>query len=87
MSDKTYKPVVNNRASICTWELEFSFLEKAQVTRFIKKLMKDEINFDFEYYYDTNSENRQAHFVVIKGSWANNLQRISEMLTKVDYQD
>ena len=87
MPKNYYKPVVNNRASICAWELEFSFLEKEQVTRFIKKLMKDEINFNFEYYYDFNSEGREAHFVNVKGSWANNLLRISEILTEVDYRD
>lgn len=41
------KPVVNGRASICQWELEFYFRNKDQIRRFVKLLMK--VDFDFEY--------------------------------------
>lgn len=84
--NKEISPSVNGRASICTWELEFHFLEKKQVKRFIKMLMNDAIDFDFEVYKDTNSEDRMAHFVVVRCSWANNLKRVAKYLQKVDYE-
>ena len=79
------KPVVDGRASVCTWELEFHFRDVKQVRKFIKMLMDDEINFNFEY--ETILEDtRELHYVNIKGSWANNLVRIAKMLKKVDYE-
>lgn len=76
---------VNGRASICNWELEFYFLEKTQVRNFIKKLMKEKIDFNFDYWRECNNEDRLVHFVSVRGSWANNLTRISQILETVDY--
>lgn len=84
-SKKEYKPVVNGRASICTWELEFYFRDNAQVRKFIKLLMKDEINFNFEYEM-VLEDTRELHYINIKGSWANSLVRIAKMCKKVDYK-
>ena len=79
------KPVVNGRASICTWELEFYFRDNTQIREFVKLLMEDEIDFDFEYekVLDKTSE---LHYITVKGSWANNLVRVAKMATKVDYK-
>jgi len=83
---KPYNPVVNGRASICTWELEFYFRDKDQIRKFVKLLMKDEIDFDFEYekVLDDLSE---LHYITVKGSWANNLVRVAKLAAKVDYKD
>ncbi len=81
----TYKPVVNGRASICTWELEFHFRDVAQVRKFIKLLMEDEIDFNFEYE-KVLDETGELNYITITGSWADNLVRIAEMLKEVDYQ-
>ena len=79
------KPVVNGRASICTWELEFHFRDNRQIREFVKLLMEDEIDFDFEYdkLLDETSE---LHNITVKGSWANNLVRVAKMAKKVDYK-
>lgn len=80
------KPVVNGRASICTWELEFYFRDKDQIRRFIKLLMNDEVDFDFEYE-KVLDETSELHYITVKGSWANNLVRVAKMAKKVDYKD
>jgi len=80
------KPVVNGRASICTWELEFHFRNKDQIREFVKLLMKDEIDFDFEY--EKRIEHiHELHYITVNGSWANNLVRVAKMAKKVDYKD
>lgn len=80
----TYKPVVNGRASICTWELEFYFYDNEQIRNFIKLLMEDETNFNFEYEM-VLEDTRELHYITIQGSWANSLVRIADMLKEVDY--
>jgi len=84
------KPVVNGWASICTWELEFYFRDKDQIRRFVKLLMKDEIDFDFEYE-KVLDETSELHYITVKGSWANNLVRVAKIAAKiaakVDYKD
>ena len=80
------KPVVNGRASICTWELEFYFRDKDQIREFVKLLMKDEIDFDFEYE-KVLDETSELHYITVKGSWANNLVRVAKLAAKVDYKD
>jgi len=79
------KPVVNGRASICTWELEFYFRDNTQIREFVKLLMEDEIDFDFEYE-KVLDETSELHYITVKGSWANNLVRVAEMAKKVDYK-
>jgi len=80
------KPVVNGRASICTWELEFYFRDKDQIREFVKLLMKDEIDFDFEYEKVLDDVN-ELHYITVKGCWANNLIRVAKLAAKVDYKD
>jgi hypothetical protein len=80
------KSVVNGRASICTWELEFYFRDKDQIREFVKLLMKDEIDFDFEYE-KVLGEIGEQHYITVKGSWANNLVRVAKLAAKVDYKD
>ena len=79
------KPVVNGRASICTWELEFHFRDKDQICEFVKLLMKDEIDFDFEYE-KVLDQTSKLHYIKVSGSWANNLVRVAKMAKKVDYK-
>ena len=85
MNKPEYKPVVNGRASICTWELEFYFRDNQQIREFVKLLMEDEIDFDFEYE-KVLEETSELHYITVKGSWANNLVRVAEMAKKVDYK-
>ena len=83
---KSYNPVVNGRASICTWNLEFYFRDKDQIRRFVELLMNDEVDFDFEYE-KVLDETSELHYITVKGSWANNLVRVAKMAKKVDYKD
>ena len=85
MTEAPYKPVVDGRASICTWELEFYFFDEDQVRNFIKLLIDDEILFDFEFE-KVLDETRTRHYITIKGSWANNLVRVAQLAEKVDYK-
>ena len=80
-----YKPTVDSRASICTWELEFYFRTEEQVRGFIKLLVEDEILFDFEYTKSLD-ETATLHYINVTGSWANNLTRVAQMAEKVDYK-
>ena len=86
MNKPEYKPVVNGRASICTWELEFYFRDNQQIREFVKLLMEDEIDFNFEYE-KVFVEIGELHYITVKGSWANNLVRVAKMAKKVDYKD
>lgn len=78
------RPIVGGRASICQWELEFYFLDKDQVRKFIKLLMKEEVDYNFEYE-KTLDETRERHYVTVRGHWANNLVRVAKLAEKVDY--
>jgi len=80
------KPIVNGKASICQWELEFHFLDKNQIRKFVELLFKDEVDFDFEYdkRLDATSE---LLYITVRGRWANNLIRVAKMAESVDYQD
>ena len=82
----TAGPVVGGKASICQWELEFYFLSKQQIRDFIELLLKDEIDFNFEYTKELDNT-RERHYITVKSSWANNLVRVAEMAKKVDYSD
>lgn len=79
-------PTVNGRASICQWELAFYFRDKDQIRQFVKLLMKDEINFDFEHE-TTFDDTGDLYHIIVKGCWANNLGHIAKMLEKIDYKD
>ena len=78
--------VVNNRASICQWELEFSFREKDQIRKFIKLLVDDDVDFDFECRKELDSTS-EVYYINITGSWANNLVRVAKMADTVDYRN
>jgi len=80
------KNVINGRASICTWDLNFYFLDKTQVIKFIELLLADEIDFDFTYEKD-RVDDQERHYVTVTSSWANNLVRVAKMAKKVDYTD
>lgn len=77
--------IVNGRASICTWELEFYFRDNNQIREFIKLLVDDEVDFDFEYE-KVLGEIGEQHYITVKGSWANNLVRVAQMADTVDYK-
>jgi hypothetical protein len=75
---------VGGRASICTWEIEFYFLDKQQVQSFIKLLIKDEIDFSFEYEKVLDQAD-ERHYVTVTGCWAANMVRVAQMAEEVDY--
>ena len=75
---------MGGRASICTWEIEFYFLDKQQVQSFIKLLIKDEIDFSFEYEKVLDQAD-ERHYVTVTGCWAANMVRVAQMAEEVDY--
>ena len=84
MHTETNKPVVNGKASICEWELSFYFRDKGQIQRFIELLLKDEVDFDFEYEKELD-ETSERHYITVTGAWGNNLVRVSKLAAQVDY--
>lgn len=80
-----YKPVVNGRASICSWELHLTFRSDKQVKDFIRLLMEEEIIFDFECNKSLDGTS-ELYNLMIQGNWANNLCRIAKMADAVDYR-
>lgn len=85
---KPYQPTWgNSRASICHWNLQFRFHTKEQCQKFIDLLMKEEIDYHFEYWYEMgDSVTPPNYWVSIEDhSWAKNLTRVSKLLEKVDY--
>lgn len=78
----------NSKASICHWNLSFRFHTKEQCQKFIELLMKEEIDYNFEYRYEMgDSSNPPDYWIEIHDmSWAKNLKTVSKILEKVDYQ-
>jgi hypothetical protein len=77
------QPCDNYRASICSWELEFSFLTREQCLKFIN-LWLTEFLPPTKITYQENSDD--THSVLIEnGGWAHNLTRLAELLELCDY--
>jgi hypothetical protein len=81
-----YKPVVNGRASICNWEIEFSFLERKQIQKFIELLTNEDVVFDFSFY-TLLDETHTKYCILVSGSWAYNMKLMAELAEQVDYND
>ena len=82
-----YKPTVNNRASICEFDLKIRFLTKEQCQKFINAYLET-----VEYPCDMRYTRRDdavlvEHIVSITGGqWAKNLAQIAALLEQVDFQ-
>lgn len=81
-----YRPTIGGRASICDWELEFFFLTKEQIQKFINLLMAEELSYDFEYEKVLDDKSTR-YYITVRGNWANSLIRVAELVKEVDYQD
>ena len=81
------KPVKDGRASICNWSLRASFLTKEQAVKAVRKILKEEI--DFNVSFEAELDATRTHFVVNVDdmSWANNLSTVARILESVDYDD
>lgn len=84
-----YKPSVRNRASICSWTLEFKFLTREQCLKFIN-LYLNEIDYSDNVSYRAvrgDSVILDEHYVTIENmTWAGNLTKVGKLLEKCDYQ-
>lgn len=78
------KPTSNGRASICHWELEFSYRTEKQIVDFLGLLISEELLFDFEYEKRLD-DTGELHYIVISGCWAANLVRVAQLAEQVDY--
>lgn len=86
--NQPYRPTWGrSHASICHWDLQFRFYLKEQCQKFIDLLMKEEIDYHFEYRYEMgDSSTPPEYWVEIHDmSWARNLKRVAELLEQVDY--
>jgi hypothetical protein len=84
-------PIVNGRASICHWNLEFRFFDKEQCSKFMRKWMEMEVTGSFSIKYEKFSgegAGAEEHWITIEdGYWSHNLVKIAQLLESVDYTD
>jgi hypothetical protein len=87
----TYGPTIRNRASICTWDLQFRFYDKQQCTKFFAAFMELEVSGADNIKYEVivgDSIKLDEHWITIEGGlWANNLSTIAKLLEDVDYKE
>lgn len=81
------QPVVRGRSAIVHWDLYISFLCKEQLAKFIKLMLKEEIDYKISVGIERgDSVTPDIWTLTIHDmSWANNLTRIGTLLEKVDY--
>ena len=87
MTDKTTLPrqrIKGSRASICQWELRFTFLLKEQCEEFISAYLKCDIPIEFSYREEL-TESSSVHVIDVEGCWANNLSFVAKLLEAVDH--
>lgn len=76
--------IKGSRASVCDWNLTFSFLLKEQCEEFINVYLKEPIPLDFSYREELT--NTSTVFIVdVEGKWASNLTRVAKLLEIVDH--
>lgn len=81
------KPVVGGSASICNWSLRASFLTKEQAAKAVRKILKEEIDFNVSYEPEMGGT-RTHHVVSVEDMpWATNLSTVAKILESVDYDD
>lgn len=77
---------LEDKESICSWHLSFTFSNKQQCLKAIEYIQDEEIL--FSYFLDIFNEPDGTKYTVIipKGVWANNLTAIARALEKVDFE-
>jgi hypothetical protein len=79
------KPVVRNRASVLTTDVEITFFEKHQVDEVFTFL----VDKGYEFYFETeigDSVTLDKHkLTVVNISWANNVTELFQFLEELDY--
>lgn len=83
------KSVVRGRASICHWNLEFRFYDKAQCTKFMELFMALDSKASLSYTVVMgNGVDPEEHWITIEdGVWAHNLVEIAKLVEQVDFED
>lgn len=78
---------LEDKSSICEWELSFTFKNRQQCTKALEYIQQDEILFGYMLNIHEDDRGNMNYTVVIpKGSWANNLVSIAKILEKVDFE-
>lgn len=82
------KPMTaGGKASICHWNLKFSFLTRHQCISFIEKYLASDIANNFSYEEFTLENGETEYIIEIEDMpWANNLVVVADILEKVDYE-
>lgn len=72
------------KASVCTWDLQFSFSTREQCMSFINELLETS---DIPWNVSYEQREDKLHVVEIDGmSWANNLTFVARILERVDHK-
>lgn len=79
------QPVVRNRASVLTTDVEVTFYEKHQVDEVFTFL----VDKGYEFYFETEMGDSIAldkhKLTVVNISWANNVTELFQFLEELDY--
>lgn len=85
MKYKPNEPVVRNRASVLTTDVEVTFFEKHQVDEVFTFLVEK----GYEFYFETemgDSMTLDKHkLTVVNICWANNVTELFQFLEDLDY--
>jgi len=77
-------PSVTGKASVCTWDLTFTFRTREQCTSFINELLETS---DIPWNVSYEQKDNNVHVVdIVEMSWANNLKYVAEILQRVDHK-
>lgn len=76
-----------NRASICHFDLKFTFLAEEQAEYFIKEYLK--WNIPVKFTYEENTDTGVSKFIITINDmcWAENLKDIAKILIECDKMD
>lgn len=85
MKYKPNEPVVRNRASVLTTDVEVTFYEKHQVDEVFSFLVEKGYEFYFETEMGDSLKLDQHKLTVVNISWANNVTELFQFLEKLDY--
>lgn len=69
---------------IMHWDLTIRFKSRDQMNKVIKRILKDEIEFDFSVEKELLNVGEQFVLTIHDMPWANNLERLSKYLIKED---
>lgn len=67
---KSDENIINGKASVCEWSLEFSFINKQQCIDFINDLLQEEVDYSFSYSPEFDGEDSHIWSLWSEKRWS-----------------